>query len=375
MPGKLVSVIMPVHNGERYLREAVDGVLGQTHADLELLVVENACTDDTAAILDSYRDPRLRRISEPRIGVSHAQNAGLEAARGDVVTFFGADDVMYPERLRLGLALMRSGIDLVTCDALTLNAAGMPVATSRYRCLPPELVPHFILRHATMAMIASYLIRRRALKGLRFDPELSIGEDGDLLGAMALLPRAHIALALWGYRRHGGSATDRTAPQRVAQDNERLTQRLLGRYAWSQLVPYVAADLALGQSAPAVADAFIGFYLAERKIPHTAIARLQACAHDEHALAIARVLIAACNGQAPAAVGPAQLLCERYDTATDHFTLSICLAKSGRYEEAWREATEVLRRCPGHTEAIRLLEDLGDAQAGAVAPSPAAARG
>jgi glycosyltransferase involved in cell wall biosynthesis len=91
---------MPAYNAALYLREAVDSVLKQTCTDFELIVVDDASTDETATILASYDDPRIRvhRFASNG-GVSRARNMGLEMARGEYVALQDADDLSYPERL------------------------------------------------------------------------------------------------------------------------------------------------------------------------------------------------------------------------------------------------------------------------------------
>src|SRR5436189_2072285 len=82
-----VSVVMPVHNGERFLGEAIGSVLGQTFSDLELIVVDDASTDRTAALLEAAsRDARVRvHRLERNLGVAGALNAGCRLARGELI--------------------------------------------------------------------------------------------------------------------------------------------------------------------------------------------------------------------------------------------------------------------------------------------------
>jgi len=80
-----VTVLMSVYNGERFLRPAIESVLDQGYRDLELLIVEDASTDQTPAIIDSYGDPRLRVLSNPRnLGLTRSLNRGFASARANV---------------------------------------------------------------------------------------------------------------------------------------------------------------------------------------------------------------------------------------------------------------------------------------------------
>ena len=103
-----VSVIMPAYNSEVYIRESIDSVLAQSFTDFELIVVDDGSTDTTAAIVESYTDSRIRLIRQPNRGVSEARNTGIEAARGQYITFLDSDDLYYPDFLKTLYHLIRS---------------------------------------------------------------------------------------------------------------------------------------------------------------------------------------------------------------------------------------------------------------------------
>ena len=98
----LVSVLLPVHNAAGTLKRAVDSMLGQGFGDFELLLVDNASTDDTPAITQSLAaaDSRVRLLQESKQGISFALNHGLRHARGRYVARMDADDVSLPGRLQ-----------------------------------------------------------------------------------------------------------------------------------------------------------------------------------------------------------------------------------------------------------------------------------
>jgi glycosyltransferase involved in cell wall biosynthesis len=94
-----ISVVMPVWNGEAYLREAMDSILTQTFTDFELIIVDDGSTDGTAEILQSYRDERIRIIQEGHLGFVGAVNRGVAAARAEWIARQDADDISLPTRL------------------------------------------------------------------------------------------------------------------------------------------------------------------------------------------------------------------------------------------------------------------------------------
>ncbi len=107
----LVSVIMPVYNGEKYLAEAIDSILVQTFTDFELLIVDDGSQDGSAEIIRSYekRDRRIRFFQlEENMGAATARNRGISAAGGEYVTSMDCDDVSLPERLQKQVDFLQS---------------------------------------------------------------------------------------------------------------------------------------------------------------------------------------------------------------------------------------------------------------------------
>ncbi len=96
-----VSVVMCVYNAERYVAEAIDSILGQTMRDFEFIIVCDASTDGTEAILRRYseRDARIRVSIHPRQGIPAAANYGCQLARGTYIARMDADDIAFPDRL------------------------------------------------------------------------------------------------------------------------------------------------------------------------------------------------------------------------------------------------------------------------------------
>ena len=94
-----VSVILCVYNEEKYVRQAIESILGQTLTDLELIIVNDGSTDGTQDIIESYRDKRIKVINHENIGLGASRNKGLSAAEGDYVTFLDGDDWFSPEAL------------------------------------------------------------------------------------------------------------------------------------------------------------------------------------------------------------------------------------------------------------------------------------
>ncbi len=97
----LVSVVIPVYNGERYIASTLRSVIDQTHESLEILVVDDGSTDGTAAILEmlAQQDSRIHLLSQSNRGVAAARNLGIKCAQGDFIAPLDADDIWHRDRI------------------------------------------------------------------------------------------------------------------------------------------------------------------------------------------------------------------------------------------------------------------------------------
>ena len=106
----LVSVIIPVYNGGRYLRAALESVFAQTYRPFEVIVVDDGSVDDSGVIAQSF--PDVRYIHQANQGVAAARNNGIDAARGEFFAFLDQDDLWTPEKLKLQMDHLLSHPDL-----------------------------------------------------------------------------------------------------------------------------------------------------------------------------------------------------------------------------------------------------------------------
>lgn len=116
MRKSLISVVMPVYNAEATLSRAIDSVLQQSHADLELLIVDDCSQDASRSLIRAYADAdsRVRWFQlAANSGVAAARNAGLDAAAGRYVAFLDSDDWWHPRKLELQLQSMQAANTLV----------------------------------------------------------------------------------------------------------------------------------------------------------------------------------------------------------------------------------------------------------------------
>lgn len=119
-----ISVLMPVYNGERFLREAIDSILSQTFRDFELIIINDGSKDKTESIIKSYFDPRIRYVkNEKNLRLIKTLNKGIDLAKGKYIARMDADDVSLPNRLELQYAFMEANPNIGASSSLIYSMA------------------------------------------------------------------------------------------------------------------------------------------------------------------------------------------------------------------------------------------------------------
>ncbi|WP_457936112.1 glycosyltransferase family 2 protein [Mesorhizobium sp. 10J20-29] len=114
MHDRLVSCILPVWNGEKYLVHALDSIFAQSHKAVDVIVVDDGSTDATCSICEQHAGT-IRVVSQANAGPSVARNTGIEHAKGDFVAFLDYDDLWTPEKLAKQLAVFASHPEIGAC--------------------------------------------------------------------------------------------------------------------------------------------------------------------------------------------------------------------------------------------------------------------
>ncbi len=200
-----VSVVIPVHNGERFLAEAIRSVLAQTLTDLEVVVVDDGSTDGSAAVAASF--PGVRCVRRDNRGVAAARNAGLDATRAELVAFLDQDDLWLPTKLECQIAVLdrEPAVLCAICREKFFLEAGADC-------------PRWVRKEAFEAPVVAYepsalLARRRAFEAVgRFDESYTVASDSDwffrardLGTAIAVVPELLVLRRI-----HGGNESRRT---------------------------------------------------------------------------------------------------------------------------------------------------------------------
>jgi glycosyltransferase involved in cell wall biosynthesis len=199
---------MPVYNGARFLRQAIDSVLSQSFHDLELLVVDDGSTDDSVAIANAVADPRLRCVAAPgHRGLVGTLNIGLRAATGEYVARLDADDVARPDRIAKQAALLdrEPKVAVVGSLARLIDDRGAAGGIVRRPVSAVAIRWYALLENPLIHSAAMF--RRDVVSALGgYDESLPLAEDYDLWGR--ILPHhaiANIDECLIDYRRWSAS--------------------------------------------------------------------------------------------------------------------------------------------------------------------------
>jgi len=128
---QFISVIIPCHNVEEYIDEAIASVMAQTYMDFELILVDNNSTDNTLRILERWaiNSSRIRVLQEKGKGASRARNLGMSVARGNWIQFLDADDLMLPDKLERQIKLVKPETPLLVGTPKYLRLDGTSYIT------------------------------------------------------------------------------------------------------------------------------------------------------------------------------------------------------------------------------------------------------
>lgn len=111
-----ISIVMPVYNGEKYISEAIESILKQTHEDFELIIIDDGSEDNTLSIICSYIDSRIVLLQNSHDFIA-SLNRGLASATGKYIARMDADDIMHIDRLRIQHAIMEEEPEITVCGA------------------------------------------------------------------------------------------------------------------------------------------------------------------------------------------------------------------------------------------------------------------
>jgi len=201
-----VTVLMSSYNSEKYLREAIDSILGQTFKDFEFLIINDCSTDGSADIIRSYTDPRIRLIqNEKNIGLTRSLNKGLKLANAQYIARMDADDISLPSRFERQTEFLQSHPEHVAvgCWILKVDPDGDPIQIE-HQADSHENIEKVFLRGRSGLPHPAAMFRREAARAVGdYSREYECAQDVDLflrLGERGRL--GNVQEVLLKYRQH-----------------------------------------------------------------------------------------------------------------------------------------------------------------------------
>lgn len=206
-----ISVLLPAYNAERYVAQSIQSVLAQTHEDFELIVVNDASTDSTRAVVLQYDDPRIRLVDNPRnLGIVETLNRAMAMARGRYIARIDADDLCIPTRFAKQKAALdsRPGIVMVSAEMSVLSRGA--VRFTRQRPETDLKALRWMLHLGNPVGHSSMMFRAEAVQrlGAYMRREFQYAEDFDFthrllaIGDVFIIPEYLVI-----YRQHGSNLT------------------------------------------------------------------------------------------------------------------------------------------------------------------------
>lgn len=184
-----ITVIIPVYNKIKYISSILEQILVQTFSDFECLLIDDGSSDGSGAVCDRFAalDSRFRVFHIPNGGVSHARNVGLDAARGEYITFIDSDDGVREGHLEnLYRCIAESGADLVISGFHKVSEEGDIMRTvvpcHRGTMAFQELLPAFAREQRESGVFGycfAKIFRRELVQNIRFNEKLKLAEDLD----------------------------------------------------------------------------------------------------------------------------------------------------------------------------------------------------
>lgn len=188
MQNQRISVILPVYNGALYLREAVDSILNQSFSDFELIIIDDGSKDNSAEIISSYTDPRIRFYRQENIGLAATLNRGIGLASGSYIARQDQDDISLPERLARQVEFLQSHPDYGMVGTWATILEGTEPCRRDHRHPANDLQLKFALLFDNPFVHSSVMLRRSIFEEVgsySTDPERQPPEDYELWSRIA----------------------------------------------------------------------------------------------------------------------------------------------------------------------------------------------
>ncbi|MGE0772987.1 MAG: glycosyltransferase [Cyclobacteriaceae bacterium] len=233
MSRPLVSVLMPVYNASPFLKDSVESILSQTFSDFEFLIINDGSTDDSGAIIDSYKDTRVLHHQMARNkGIISALNYGLSKVRGTLIARMDADDIALPTRLAEQIDFMRSCADVGVSGTWVEyfgERDGLMKAPAHHEEIVWAMLFGCPLFHPTVIMRSDLILQSKLQYSAKYPHSEDYGLWVELVGQTKF---ANLPKPLLKYRFSNGSVSQTFKKQQMEVSEalkRHLHDKLIGR--------------------------------------------------------------------------------------------------------------------------------------------------
>ncbi|WP_406659832.1 glycosyltransferase family 2 protein [Methanolobus sp. ZRKC3] len=259
MKNPKVSVIMPVYNAEKYLKDAIESILNQTFLNFELLIINDGSTDKSRTIIESYNDPRIRLLNnKENSGLAKVRNRGIDEAKAEYIAWLDADDISHPLRLEKQVKLLDEHPEIGICGTWVKTIGTKRNHKWRYPT-NPDFIRCRMLFDDPLAT-SSVMLRKELLveDNQYFDLNYPPAEDYDLWERLSYCCKiTNIPKILTFYRLHENQTSKMNALQQKSSvwnvqerqikrlnilysDNEKQIHRKIGAWQFDESKYFVS---------------------------------------------------------------------------------------------------------------------------------------
>ena len=204
-----VSIVMAVYNGKKYLREAIDSILGQSFQDFEFIIVDDASVDGSVDVIKGYQDPRIKLIiNEENMRLPRSLNRGMSYASGEYIARMDADDISMPDRIEKQVLFMDAHPDVAASSGnyIVIDETGKQHYLEKVR--RGKQLERYVLLPSPLVHPAATFRRSLLNEGYWYDEKYSSSQDYDLwLRIHEKYSLDNISETLLQYRIHGSSTS------------------------------------------------------------------------------------------------------------------------------------------------------------------------
>jgi glycosyltransferase involved in cell wall biosynthesis len=237
-----VSCVMPVYNGEKYLRETIDSILNQTYSDFEFIIIDDGSTDNSVKIIESYKDSRIKLYkNEKNMGICDSTNKGIELAKGEYIALTDHDDISYNTRFEKQVKYLDENLDVGAVSALihrenVKDKNNVNLGQIIEYCFENVNIFTIILWYTKAKNGFIYgvpntvlMIRKEILikYGIKYDSEYQYAQDMKMAFELLKLTKIRILQEILGYYRwHGNNSSITQLKQQIIVINKVIKEAL-----------------------------------------------------------------------------------------------------------------------------------------------------